>query len=615
MSFTGGQLSVSSPVAFLIALTGIAVAGFSLFLFLKNRRLSAQAGILADNEKRNRELVESIHGILWRSDLQLRKFSFVNAEAEVILGYPLRNWLEESSFWQDRIHPEDRQDVADCIAKIVAGKSSLAFEHRMVAASGQTVWMRTSARLAKAVGQPELIGLTLDITEAKCALEALEEERRLFNALMDVSPDAIYFKDLESRFVRINRSHSDKFQLPDPSFAVGKSDGDFFASSHALQAYADEQRIITTGEPMVDCEEKETWPDGTISWVSTTKTPRVDQNGEICGTLGISRVITERKLVQEKLEERTEELLRMNTELQHEVTERRLLECQLVQAQKLESIGRLAAGVAHEINTPIQYVGDNCRFIEESFRQLQRVLSQYSRLLETADGSEFAPEIVEQIKESIEDVDLDYLVDEIPQAIQQCNEGTERVAMIVRAMKEFSHPGAKEMKTIDLNRAIENTLVVCRNEWKYVAEATTDLDPSLPFVRCLGDELNQVILNLVVNAAHAIAERHLAEGHGRIVISTKHDGDFAEIRVRDNGSGIPESIQPLIFDPFFTTKDVGKGTGQGLAIARNVIVEKHRGSLTFETALNEGTAFIIRLPIEGAPENPDNTPVRSMTEV
>jgi signal transduction histidine kinase len=279
--------------------------------------------------------------------------------------------------------------------------------------------------------------------------------------------------------------------------------------------------------------------------------------------------------------------------------ERRLLESQLVQAQKLEALGQLAAGVAHEINTPIQYVGDNACFLYESFQQRDGVLNQYGKVLEVMRNSGLEPALVSETDECIARADLAYLRTEIPTALKQTMEGVDRVARIVRAMKEFSHPGSGRKEAIDLNHAIENTLIVCRNEWKYVAEAAADLDLSLPPVHCLPGELNQVVLNLVVNAAHAIGAAKRGESLGKIVVSTKHDGKFAEIRVADDGTGIPAAIRDRIFDPFFTTKEVGKGTGQGLTMARNIIVKKHSGTLTFETGEGKGTTFIARIPISG----------------
>lgn len=290
------------------------------------------------------------------------------------------------------------------------------------------------------------------------------------------------------------------------------------------------------------------------------------------------------------------------TSFMRDTSARRMLEAQLAQAQKLESIGHLAAGVAHEINTPIQYVGDNTRFLDESFRNLDRVLRSYETLAAAAETSGLLPDEVQHVRQMEDDADLEYLYGEIPRAIQQSGEGVERVATIVRAMKEFSHPGSAEMKAIDLNHAIESTLTVSRNEWKYVADVVTEFDPNLPTVRCLPAEFNQAMLNLVVNAAHAIADLPgRGTKKGQIAIRTRRDGAWAEVRIGDTGTGIPESVRARIFTPFFTTKEMGRGTGQGLAIAHTVVVTKHGGTLNFETEEGRGTTFIVRLPIEGCP--------------
>lgn len=220
--------------------------------------------------------------------------------------------------------------------------------------------------------------------------------------------------------------------------------------------------------------------------------------------------------------------------------------------------------------------------------------------MEAAEKGPVAPELLEETRRTVEECDLDFLMEEAPRAVEQTLEGVERIAVIVRAMKEFSHPGPQEMTAVDLRKAIESTLVVCRNEYKYVADVETEFDDDLPPVQCLPGEINQVVLNLIVNAAHAIAET-LEPGSGRkgtIRIAVRRDGDWAEMRISDTGSGIPEDVRPRIFEPFFTTKEVGKGTGQGLAIAYNVITAKHKGTITFETAVGKGTTFIIRLTIE-----------------
>ncbi len=284
-----------------------------------------------------------------------------------------------------------------------------------------------------------------------------------------------------------------------------------------------------------------------------------------------------------------------------DITERKLLHGQLLQAQKLESVGQLAAGIAHEINTPTQYIGDNVRFLKDAFQDLSGLLKNYERLLPAAKDNPLSCQAVREVEAAAERADAGYLMEEIPKAIDQTLEGVTRVATIVGAMKEFSHPGSKEKTPLDLNRAIGSAITVSRNEWKYVSDMETDFDPSLPRISCLEGEFNQVILNLIVNAAHAIGDvvKKGDAKKGRIKVQTRSCPGWAEIRIQDTGTGIPEKVRTRVFDPFFTTKEVGKGTGQGLAIARSVIVDKHGGSIHFETEEAKGTTFIIRLPYDG----------------
>lgn len=288
----------------------------------------------------------------------------------------------------------------------------------------------------------------------------------------------------------------------------------------------------------------------------------------------------------------------------HDITERRLLDAQLRQAQKLESIGQLAAGIAHEINTPAQYIGHNVRFLEDALRDLHPLLSMSRRLLQAAKEHTVTEDLVFEFEALVEETDLEYLADEMPEAIRQSLDGVNRVTEIVHSMKGFSESGQTQ---VDLNRAIENTLVVSRNEWKLVADVVTDFDRDLPPINCRPGELNQAILHLIVNAAHAVADaqrggspeirRGGSPEKGTITVTTRRDGDRAEIRIADTGTGIPEEIRSRVFDPFFTSKEVGRGTGQGLAVARSVVTKSHGGTIDFETEVGRGTTFIIRLPI------------------
>ena len=303
-----------------------------------------------------------------------------------------------------------------------------------------------------------------------------------------------------------------------------------------------------------------------------------------------------------RVSERTKEIESAHAKLQAEVEERNKMEIQLRHAQKMESIGQLAAGIAHEINTPTQYIGDNNRFVRDAFNDLAPLLGAQTRLLAAAQAGPVPPALLAEVVAAAKAADVDYLTEEVPKALGQALDGVERVSKIVRAMKEFSHPGSAEKARVDLNHAIESTITVASNEWKYVAELVTEFDPALPQVFCLPGEFNQVVLNIIVNASHAIADAvgDGGKGKGRLAVTTRCDGDWAEVRIQDSGTGIPEKARAKVFDPFFTTKGVGKGTGQGLAIAHSVIVDKHGGTITFETEVGQGTTFIIRIPINPA---------------
>ena len=276
---------------------------------------------------------------------------------------------------------------------------------------------------------------------------------------------------------------------------------------------------------------------------------------------------------------------------------------ELIDAQRLAALGTLAAGVAHEINTPIQFVGDSVNFLRDASHELFGLLRDFQALRDHVQAGA-TPQTLRDAAaltaQSEDRADLEYLIEHVPTAFERCTEGIARVTNIVRSMKEFAHPPHVEMAPADLNRAIMATLTVARNEYKYVADVKPELG-ELPPVTCHVNDINQVVLNIVVNAAHAIADKHARTGHkGLIKLRTWVDGSDAVIAISDTGGGIPEEIRHRIFEPFFTTKEVGRGTGLGLAIAWAAIKDKHAGELTFETRVGEGTTFFIRLRIAGA---------------
>jgi signal transduction histidine kinase len=312
-----------------------------------------------------------------------------------------------------------------------------------------------------------------------------------------------------------------------------------------------------------------------------------------------------RLAIEEKVEQRTQELQQRTVELEKVMNKSRTLELQLLQAQKLESIGQLAAGIAHEINTPMQFVYDNIEFLSDCSDKLFAVVETYQQNLNATGPQKSWQERSSEVNRVIQETRFDHIRREVPNAIRESLEGIQRVINIVRAMKEFSHPGQEERVGVDLNNAVCSTMTITRNRWKYAAELELDLDPDLPPLRCVPAEINQVLLNLIVNAADAIVEK-IGDNTGRkgvITVRTRRDRDQIVIVVADTGCGIPDEIRNRIFDPFFTTKEVGKGTGQGLAICYNVVVNKHHGRLDVESTPGVGTRFTVSLPLTKDDEN------------
>jgi ammonium transporter len=313
--------------------------------------------------------------------------------------------------------------------------------------------------------------------------------------------------------------------------------------------------------------------------------------------------------------EHSEQLQRSQAEqLRQEVIERtqavakqKELQHELVQAQKLESIGQLAAGVAHEINTPMQFVSDNIHYLKDCVAGLFEVVTAYKENLYSTDSKKSWEARQAEITEITERCRFEKMEQQVPLAIEESLDGVQRVVTIVRAMKEFSHPGTHEKVFTDLNQAIHSAVTISRNRWKNIAQIQMDFDDQLPQVKTMPAEINQVLLNLVVNAADAILEKLDASGAemGVITIRTFADEQHAMIQITDTGAGIPEEIVNRVFDPFFTTKEVGKGTGQGLAISRNVIVNKHQGELNVQSQPGEGTTFTIKLPLLASEATPE----------
>jgi PAS domain S-box-containing protein len=392
--------------------------------------------------------------------------------------------------------------------------------------------------------------------ERRNLADALAHERNVLRTMIDLMPAFIYAKDAQSRFTAANKLVANRMGV-EPAELIGKTDFDFFPREHAEKFYADEQALIQSGVPLIDSEELAfDQTRGKDRIILTSKIPLRDEAGNLTGIVGMGLDITDRKDA----------------------------EARMASSDRLESIGRLAAGVAHEINTPIQYLNDSVTFIRDGVGELLAYIDELHKATDARPAS---------------NEDVDYMREELPPALARVAEGLSRITEIVRSMKVFSYADQREMGEVDLNCAINSTLVVARSEYRDVADMETDLG-EIPRVTCHGGQINQVVLNLVVNAAHAIGDVIKKGGtRGRITVRTREEDGHVVIAIADTGGGIPEAIRPRIFDPFFTTKEVGRGTGQGLSVSRNVVVKGHGGELHFTTEIGKGTTFFVRLPISG----------------
>jgi two-component system, NtrC family, sensor kinase len=423
--------------------------------------------------------------------------------------------------------------------------------------------------------------------------QRIQHDLDLRNAALDAATTHFMIVDAQQReqpILYVNRALAAQHGYACPEELLGRSAftllGEYVQPEECKRARAE----LREGRS-ARLETEVTRPDGTKFLLGFTTTPLCNELGETTHYVTLGADITARR----ESERRKAEL---QEQLYAEMRERERMAIELRLAQKLESVGRLAAGLAHEINTPIQYVCDSAYFLRSAFADLTSLFDAYRgslAMLEQVAGGEQA---TAQLRELDRQADLEFLLQEVPKAFERTLEGAGRVAAIVRAMKEFAYPDAAEQSPADLNHALTTTLTVARGEYKLAASIVTDFG-ELPQVVCNIGELNQVFLNLIVNAAHAIHDSGKDATTGVIEIATRADGELAQVVISDNGCGITAENLEKIFDPFFTTKEVGRGTGQGLAIARAIVVEKHGGRIDVTSTPGVGTRFNVLLPIQG----------------
>ena len=413
------------------------------------------------------------------------------------------------------------------------------------------------------------------IANAQGLADALREERELLGSVVATIPHVVFWKDSEYRYLGCNDAYLRLRGVGTAADLVGLREQDLPPRDELATIIRGlEMQVAETDREVIDHSVVIPVPNGEQRTMLLSILPRRIDGKTTDGVIGVGADVTR-------------------------ATE---LERQLAQASRLESIGQLAAGLAHEINTPVQYISDNVLFLADSVNDMLDTLRSIAEVIRDGDqvaSVEAAEAVRLRLQTLVTALDLDFLAAEIPSSLEQTLEGVGRVGEIVRAMKEFSHPGQGRADT-DLNRAIETTAQISRSEWKYVAELHLDLDHEIGLIPCYEGELKQVVLNLIVNAAHAVTDRRSGSGDGglgRIDVVTRLEEQSVIISVSDDGCGMDAATQQRIYDPFFTTKKVGKGTGQGLSMAHSIIVGKHGGSIEVQSTLGQGSTFTIRLPL------------------
>lgn len=510
-------------------------------------------------------------------DLNLPEFETIDVifELKQVLDCPIVVIFEDGQ--EDRIEDAIAKGAADTLSMthIDAGKVKQVISHSVGRYKLEQEKQKLIGELVEASFENQKILDQLQEAHAQLldeiALRSRTESKNelLVKAIHQIS-DEVVISDLEHRVLYRNRAVQRKFSMTADSVAA-LAVAELFAPGNE-EVFRQMEECLVSGE----------------EWRG--KSTRTDEEGHIR---------TEQLSVFPIRDD--EEKIINYVAIRRDVTRETDLEKRLLQSQKSQSIGQLAAGIAHEINTPTQYVSDNVNFLGDSFESLAKILGQHRELVEqvrNGEPSNRLDEFVSRCAKAIEEEDIDFLQEEIPLSISQSADGLSRIAKIVLAMKEFSCPETDEKVPADLNQAIRSTVQVCANEWKYVADLEVELEAGLPLVPCFIGELNQVILNMVVNSAHAIAQSNPGGAEkGIIRIETKSRINHVLVIISDSGCGIAPEIIDKVFDPFFTTKDVGKGIGQGLSMAYSTIVDIHSGSIEVESEPGEGTAFQIRLPL------------------
>lgn len=467
--------------------------------------------------------------------------------------------------------------------------------------SRERVWSVSELRLFQEIGRRLEDGLSLLLT-----FQDLKKSEASYSRIVNMANDGIWVIDERAMTSFVNARMAEMLGYK-PEEMLGRSVTDFMYEEDV----PDYTKKLESRYQGVSgrYERRYRRKNGESVWVMISATAVLDEEQRFTGGFAMVTDITEKKRTEEDLRrlneelearvrERTRELRVSHAELEAAYRELKLAHSSILQQEKMASIGQLASGIAHEINTPAQYVGNNIAFLRDSLEGLLEGMALCQGSLSCLEAGRLTAAAHKNLEAMFEAIDFDYLKKELPRALLESEEGIRRISGIVSAMKDFAHPGGSALGPVELDGLIRSTVEISRNAWKRVAELSVELATPPVIVKGLRDELGQVLLNLVVNAVDAIAETRREEDvPGRIRVRTRVVGAWGEIVVEDSGCGIPRALQQKIFEPFFTTKTVGQGSGQGLAIAYHIVTDKHGGELRVESEPGRGSRFIIRLPL------------------
>lgn len=441
--------------------------------------------------------------------------------------------------------------------------------------------------------------LEQEVIDRQQAKLALQQSQQMLQLVIDTFPQRVFWKDAQFRYLGCNKLFALDAGLKSPEDILGREDYELAWREIAPLCRAEDELILKQKQTKVDYEASQVRQDGTRWWFRTTKIPLQNDAGEVIGVFGSYEDITDRKQAEEALQaakESAEVALQNFSQAQN----------QLIQAEKMSSLGQLVAGVAHEINNPVSFIYGNLVHVKTYTQDLLNLLNLYQQ---------HYPDPVADVQQCIEEIDLDFLASDLPKVVSSIKLGAERIRQIVLSLRNFSRFDQAEMKYVDIHEGLDSTLLILHHRLETGA-AKTAIEVvkeygNLPRVECYAGQLNQVFMNILVNAIDAIEARnqtHQEVCHipNQIRIRTELQKSGVVIQISDNGPGMVESVQQRLFNPFFTTKPVGKGTGMGLSISYQIVVETHKGALQCFSRPGEGTEFTIQIPLQQARQQPDN---------